>query len=498
MATTEDDLTVKLSEIVHVCSLLKNALHQGKVIQAVMELWEYLQLQVALYIDSSNAAVNREDKGRPIRSFVQRLKGKQGRFRGNLSGKRVDFSGRTVISPDPNLSIEEVAIPILVAKNLTYPEKVNRYNMEKLRGRIRNGVKRWPGANYLTKNGGDLKLFLKYGNLIDRASQLEIGDIVERHLEDGDIVLFNRQPSLHKLSILCHRVKVRPWRTFRLNECVCNPYNADFDGDEMNLHVPQDEDARIEATQLMGVKHNLTTPKNGEPIIAAIQDFISAAYLLSNKDIFLNRNQFVTACMSMSGETMPLDIPPPAIIKPEAFWTGKQVFNILMRPTKASPVLVNLDAKCREYNPAESRFHPLADGSMVIRNSEIMSGVLDKSIIGAGKKDSIFFVILRDFGAEEAAAAMNRLAKLCARWLTNQGFSIGIGDVWTNQKLKSLKKGLVDKAYAECDEWIAKYNENVIEKSSGCDEEQTMGGKDFWHPQQSQRSCRRSLYQGAE
>lgn len=477
MATTEDDLTAKLSEIIHVCSLIKTSLNQGKAIQNVMELWEHLQLQVALYIDSSNAAVARDERGRPIRSFVQRLKGKQGRFRCNLSGKRVDFSGRTVISPDPNLGVEEVAVPILIAKNLTYPETVNRYNLEKLRGRIRNGVNRWPGANYLTKNAGELKLFLKYGNLMDRASQLQIGDIVERHLEDGDIVLFNRQPSLHRLSILSHRVKVRPWRTFRLNECVCNPYNADFDGDEMNLHVPQDEAARIEATQLMGVKHNLVTPKNGEPIIAAIQDFISAAYLLSNKGVFLNRNQFVTACMSMSGETMPLDLPPPAIIKPEAFWTGKQVFNVLMRPTRNSPVLVNLDAKCREYNDNESWFHPLADGSMIIRNSEIMSGVLDKSIIGSGKKESMFFVILRDFGADEAAAAMNRMAKLCARWLTNQGFSIGIGDVWTSPKLKQLKKSLVEKAYAESNEWIARYNEHSINNASGCDSAQTMEDK---------------------
>ena len=91
--------------------------------------------------------------------------------------------------------------------------------------------------------------------------ELKYGDTVERHLEDGDVVLFNRQPSLHKLSIMSHFVRVRPHRTFRLNECVCTPYNADFDGDEMNLHVPQTEEARTEAVQLMGVKHNLVTPE---------------------------------------------------------------------------------------------------------------------------------------------------------------------------------------------------------------------------------------------
>jgi len=232
------------------------------------------------------------------------LKGKGGRFRQNLSGKRVDFSGRTVIGPDPNLSIDEVAVPQRIAKNLTYPEKATRYNIDKLRRLVKNGSNKYPGANYIISDQGPnkepnktsligLSRFDTTGEKLEATSKrLRIGDIVERHIEDGDIVLFNRQPSLHKLSILSHRAKIRPWRTFRLNECVCNPYNADFDGDEMNLHVPQTEEARTEATELMGVKYNLATPKNGTPIIAAIQDFITAAYLLSNKNNFYDRRTF--------------------------------------------------------------------------------------------------------------------------------------------------------------------------------------------------------------
>ena len=161
---------------------------------------------------------------------------------------------------------------------------------------------------------------------------------MERHLEDGDIVLFNRQPSLHKLSIMSHYVKVRPWRTFRLNECVCTPYNADFDGDEMNLHVPQTEEARTEAITLMGVKHNLSTPKNGDSIIAATQDFITAAYVLSGKNNFFDRKTFTNLCMYMlDGATRTWISLIPAILKPQAMWTGKQVFNVLMRPNKQSP-----------------------------------------------------------------------------------------------------------------------------------------------------------------
>ncbi|KAF7712930.1 RNA polymerase III largest subunit [Penicillium ucsense] len=476
-ASTEDDLTAKLGDIVQSNINLKNALLKGAPVQTIMECWDYMQLQLAVYINSDVPGLNKADLGKPIRGFVQRLKGKQGRFRGNLSGKRVDFSGRTVISPDPNLRVDEVAVPELVAKNMTYPEVVTRYNKEKLQQRVLNGSKKWPGANYLMKKDSDFKMMLKYGNLRHVANELQEGDTVERHIEDGDIVLFNRQPSLHKLSILSHFARVRPHRTFRLNECVCNPYNADFDGDEMNLHVPQTEEARAEAMELMGVKNNLATPKNGEPIISAIQDFISAAYLLSSKDNFFDRRSFTQICLYMLGHDTKFDLPPPSVLKPQMLWTGKQVFNILMHPNKEDPVLVNLDAACREFKqPKDGRPKDLDpnDGWLVIRNSEVMCGVMDKSTIGSGKKDNVFYIMLRDYGPPAAAEGMNRLSKLSARWFTNIGFSIGIGDVYPSARLVQSKNDLVEAAYAACDEVIAKYKSGTLEKYPGCDELQTM------------------------
>lgn len=475
-ASTEDDLTSKLSDIVYVNTLIKQGLNSGQPVQTLMEQWDFLQIQIAIYINSDVPGLQNPSYGKAVRGFCQRLKGKQGRFRGNLSGKRVDFSGRTVISPDPNLGVDEVAVPIAVAKNLTYPERVSRYNLHKLRVRIKNGPHKWPGANYVFKKDQNIKQFLKYGKPSVVAENLKIGDVVERHLEDGDIVLFNRQPSLHKLSILSHYVKVRPHRTFRLNECVCNPYNADFDGDEMNLHVPQTEEARTEAIELMGVKHNLVTPKNGEPIISAIQDFITAAYLLSSRDVFYDRKAFTQICMYMVGAEMHLDLPPPTLLKPAVLWTGKQIFNVLMRPNKTSPVLVNLDAACREYRPVQNQPRDLDknDGWLCIRNSEVMCGVMDKSTIGSGKKDNVFYVILRDFGPDAAVQSMNRLAKLSARWLTNQGFSIGISDVYPGEKLTALKTSLIERAYAECDSLIARFKDGSLTRKEGADEEGTM------------------------
>lgn len=210
-ASTEDDLTVKLTEIVFTNALIKQGLAKGALTAQFMvfpalaisvcpnifqEQWEFLQLCVAVYINSEMPGVPLGTK--PIRGFVQRLKGKQGRFRGNLSGKRVDFSGRTVISPDPNLRIDEVAVPERVAKILTYPERVTQHNIEGLRRAVLNGTDVHPGANFVSR--GDNKKFLKFGDRKAIAESLAIGDIVERHIIDGDIVLFNRQPSLHKVS----------------------------------------------------------------------------------------------------------------------------------------------------------------------------------------------------------------------------------------------------------------------------------------------------------
>ncbi|EER37860.1 DNA-directed RNA polymerase III largest subunit [Histoplasma capsulatum H143] len=475
-ASTEDDLTAKLGDIIQSNINLKNALIKGAPVQTIIECWDYMQLQLAVYINSDVPGLQKADFGKPIRGFCQRLKGKQGRFRGNLSGKRVDFSGRTVISPDPNLRVNEVAVPQLVAMNMTYPEQVTRYNKEKLRQRIRNGTKTWPGANYVLKKSQNFKMNLKFGNPNLVANELEEGDIVERHIEDGDIVLFNRQPSLHKLSILSHFAKVRPHRTFRLNECVCNPYNADFDGDEMNLHVPQTEEARAEAMELMGVKNNLATPKNGEPIISAIQDFITAAYLLSSKDVFYDRKTFTHICLYMLESDTLFDLPPPSVLKPQILWTGKQVFNVLMRPNKQSPVLINLDAACREFKAPKGTPRDLDanDGWLCIRNSEIMCGVMDKSTIGSGKKDSVFYVMLRDFGPDVASEGMNRLSRLSARWLTNLGFSIGITDVYPGEKLLEEKHHIVEHAYAQCDEVIQLFKNGKLEKAPGCDEQMTM------------------------
>lgn len=326
---------MKQSEILLINEFIGKHMQTSGKMDIIQEDWDYLQLHVALYFNSEvsgipiNLMPNKTSRG-----IVQRLKGKQGRFRGNLSGKRVDFSARTVISPDPNLMIHEVGVPDRVAKILTFPEKVNSSNIHKLRQMIKNGTDVHPGANYVQQKGISFKRFLGYGNRDKVASDIKFGDVVERHLINGDIVLFNRQPSLHKLSIMCHQARVQPQRTFRFNECVCTPYNADFDGDEMNLHLPQTEEARAEALVLMGNRSNLVTPRNGELLIAATQDFITGGYLLTQRDEFLTKEkamQLATCLLAGPDSEMKVDLPPPAIMKPRRLWTGKQIFSLILK-----------------------------------------------------------------------------------------------------------------------------------------------------------------------
>uniref|UniRef100_A0A7S1BRD5 DNA-directed RNA polymerase subunit n=1 Tax=Corethron hystrix TaxID=216773 RepID=A0A7S1BRD5_9STRA len=476
--SNEDDLTVKLQEIIDVNVALGIALAAGQPSRMVMETWDFLQVQVAQYINGEMPGIAKPMGAmggavRPIRGLCQRLKGKQGRFRQNLSGKRVDFSARTVISPDPNLEINQVGVPVRVAKIMTYPEKVSRYNIEKLRKLVINGPDVHPGANLIRTAGeNSFAKSLAYGNRSRAAESLKIGDTVERHMEDGDVVLFNRQPSLHRVSIMSHRAKIMEWRTFRFNIQVCAPYNADFDGDEMNMHLPQTEEAKAEAGSLMDVTNNLITPRNGEPLVAASQDFLSTSYLLTQRDIFFNWNEFsrIAAYFSLAEEEV--IVPIPAILKPVALWTGKQVFSLIVKPNDPnSKVLVSLEMKEKNYDGKKNMKHFCPnDGWVAFRNSELISGNVAKKTIGDGSKTGLLYVLLQDQGPKEAVRYMNRFSRLCTRFFgMHKGFSIGISDVTPSPDLRDMKARILDAGFKKSTESIASYEKGSLELRPGCD-----------------------------
>mmetsp|Transcript_1747 Transcript_1747/g.6542 ORF Transcript_1747/g.6542 Transcript_1747/m.6542 type:complete len:1342 (+) Transcript_1747:2667-6692(+) len=484
VGSTEDDLTILFSQIANTNNGIKEALSRGNPVEQIFELWEFIQVLCARFINSDLPGVPPSVTGtKPVRGLSQRLKGKTGRFRGNLSGKRVDFTSRTVISPDPNLRIDEVGVPIRVARTLTYPERVTSHNIERLRKMILKGPDDYPGANFI-EFPDKSKRYLKYGDRHKYAQEIGAGCIVERHLVDGDIVLFNRQPSLHKNSIMSHSVKVVPWRTFRFNECVCAPYNADFDGDEMNLHVPQTEEARAEASELLCTLRNIVTARNGEPLIAATQDFLTASYLITRKDRFFDRAEACRILSFLMDAEEYVVLPEPAIIKPIELWTGKQIYSCLLLSAVGfdRERLRGFTLECAEKSfslqsiKSDSYAPHLCpdDGWVAIDNGDIISGQLGKSSLGSGSKKSILYCLMRECGNEVAASAMNRIAKFSARWHSDAGFSIGLDDVTPSDQLTRRKMEIVQAGYEKCEEIIGLLEKGKLQPRPGCNQEQTM------------------------
>ena len=319
----EDDLTHKLVDIIRINQRLRENIDAGAPTLIIEDLSELLQYHVTTYFNNEVSGIPpaRHRSGRTLKSLAQRLKGKEGRFRGNLSGKRVDFSARTVISPDPNLDINQVGVPVHIATKLTVPDVVTERNIDEIKKLVINGPYTHPGALYVIRpDQKRIRLeFVQDRTVISET--IEPGFIIERHLKDGDIALFNRQPSLHRMSIMAHRVKVLPYKTFRMHLTVCPPYNADFDGDEMNLHIPQSKEAQTEARMLMQVQDQILSPRYGAPIIGAGKDYISGAYLLTRRETMLKANE-VGQLLSYIGYLG--EIPKPTVTRPGASLEWKE------------------------------------------------------------------------------------------------------------------------------------------------------------------------------
>ena len=466
---SEDDLTHKLVDIIRINERLKENINAGAPQLIIEDLWELLQYHVTTYFNNETSGIPpaRHRSGRPLRTLTQRLKGKEGRFRSNLSGKRVDFSARTVISPDPFLSINEVGVPIDVAKILTIPERVTKINIEEMKRLVENGPDVHPGANYIIRPDGrriDLR-FPKDRKAI--ANSLDVGYIVERHIRDGDIVLFNRQPSLHRMSIMAHKVRVLPYKTFRLNLCVCPPYNADFDGDEMNLHVPQSEEARAEALILMLVQEQILSPRYGGPIIGAIQDYITGAFLLTRKETLLTREEASQLLISAGYEG---DLPPPAIKEPRELWTGKQLISLFLPKDFNYTGKANVCHKCDICKKEECPY----DAYVVIRNGILISGVLDKKSIGAGQPESMLHRLVKDYSTDTAREFMDKAFRLFLAYIDSRGFSIGLDEEELPNEAKEMIKEVIREAEENTIKLLEMYNEGLLESLPGRTLEETL------------------------
>ena len=477
---SEDDLTHKLVDILRINQRLLENMEAGAPQLIVEDLWELLQYHVTTYFDNEASGVPpaRHRSGRPLKTLTQRLKGKEGRFRSNLSGKRVNFSARTVISPDPNISINEVGVPEMIAKEVTVPVYVNEWNIDEIRTYIENGPDVHPGANYVISNNGETKRRVTDETKEFILEQLEPGFIVERHLKDGDMVLFNRQPSLHRMSMMAHEVRVLPYKTFRLNLCVCPPYNADFDGDEMNMHVFQTDESRAEAKSLMRVQEHILSPRFGGPIIGAIHDHISGAYLLTRDGVEFTEEEALQIIRKSH-----LAIPPfksnqwvlkyDSEFDEESFiykdkgdkWTGKELFSLLL------PNDLNLSysaeiSKCPVVYPAE-------DATVVIKNGILEQGVIDESAYGSfsGK---ILDKIVKEYGPGRAKEFLDRSTDLAICGIMKTGITTSLNDEEIPQEAQDRINEHLDKKMEEVDMLVQSYEEGYLQALPGRSLEETL------------------------
>ena len=444
---SEDDLTHKLVEIVRINKRLKENLDIGTPDYIIEDMWELLQYHVATYLNNELSGVPpaRHRSGRALKTLAQRLKSKEGRFRYNLSGKRVNFSARTVVSPDPFIHPNEVGVPEKIAKELTVPIKVTSYNKEFLKKLILNGSDKHPGANYVITPQGIRKKIMESNKEII-AESLQEGDIVERHLMDGDVVLFNRQPSLHRMSIMAHKVKVLPGKTFRLNLVVCPPYNADFDGDEMNLHVPQTAEARAEAEELMLVEKNLRSPRFGGPILGAQQDYVSGAYLLTRDDTVLTKAEVAQLLASIGKEDVELN---------KESYSGKEVFSFILPPG------LNV------------RFKSSVGDEVVIEDGKLIKGVIDEKAISAFK-GKVVDAIDKQYGNKAAVDFLYDVTRLIISYLNMRGFSVSVGDLDIPEEAEKKIQEVIDTYLNKVEQHIKDYKEGKITPTPGKTVEETL------------------------
>jgi DNA-directed RNA polymerase II subunit RPB1 len=436
---SEDDLTHIIVNIVKANKTLQEKIRDG----AQASVWHMvLQYYCATLVDNNipGAAPVAQRSGRKLKSIKERLNGKGGRVRGNLMGKRVDFSARSVITPDPNLSIKELGVPLKIAKNITKPVVVNDMNRRFLTKLVRNGPEEYPGAKILERKGGE-NISLRYA---DRENiVLYNGDIVHRHMMDGDGVLFNRQPTLHRMSMMCHIARImRQGDTFRMNVGDTKPYNADFDGDEMNMHMPQDEEAEAELKNLAAVPYQIISPAKNQSIIGIFQDSLLGSYRLTRPGVSFAPRDAMNLLMAYGGVN-------------EGLFASRaeriSSFQIL------SQIMPAFTMKYKTKGFGENDDFATSPGVLEIVDGKYLRGQLDKDVLGGGS-NGLITRTCNDFGNMAAASFIDDLQNIVTEYMKGSAYSVGISDLIANRSTneqiaqsitakKKEVKNLIDQTY---------------------------------------------------
>ena len=447
---------------------------QRRDFRDLQNAWIQLQHSVNNLIDSSRRSFQGAATHRIEDGIRQKLEKKEGLFRKNMMGKRVNFAARSVISPDPNIETNEIGVPPVFAKKLTYPEPVTNHNFYELKEAVLNGVEKWPGAAAIESENGQV-INLRTKNFEERqalANQLLApsntnvngarNKKVHRHLNNGDIVLMNRQPTLHKPSIMAHRARVLPGeKTIRMHYTNCNTYNADFDGDEMNMHFPQNEVARAEALQIADTDHQYLVATSGKPLRGLIQDHISMGVWLTNRDILFDREdyyQLLYSCLRPENNhtiSEKIQTVTPAVLKPSLMWTGKQVVTtVLKNITPETHPGLSLIGKSQISG--DSWGDNYGEDVVIFQNGELLCGILDKAHLGPSKGGFVHS-IYEAYGHTIAGRLLSILGRLLTKLLHMRAFSCGMEDLLLTETGESNRREKLQEAKTIGLEVAAKY-----------------------------------------
>ena len=428
---SEDDITHIIVNIIKANKTLEEKINQNSNANIIDDWTTVLQYYVATLVDNKipGVASVAQRSGRPLKSIKERLNGKAGRVRGNLMGKRVDFSARSVITPDPQLSIKELGVPMKIAKNLTKPITVNSKNRNYLTKLLINGPDEYPGAKILERKTGE-SISLRY---VDRNSiTLNDGDILHRHMMDGDYVLFNRQPTLHRMSMMAHIVKIMPvGDTFRMNVGDTKPYNADFDGDEMNLHLPQNEEAEVELVRLAGIPTQIISPANNKSIIGIFQDSLLGCYTFTQSIVEYNQRQAMNLLMPIN--TVNIDTLPKSKI------TNFDILSQILPP-------ISLMYKSKKFKNDED--FKSSNNVIEINNGRYIRGQIEKGVLGDGSK-GLIQRIYNDYGNQASAKFIDDIQAIVTEYMKFNAYSVGISDLIANNETnKSITNVISEKKNA--------------------------------------------------
>jgi len=453
---SEDDLTHKIGDIVRINQRLFENINAGAPEIIIEDLWDLLQYHVTTFFDNNVPQLPpaRHRSGQPLKTVTERIKSKEGRIRHNLAGKRTNYSSRTVISPDPNLQLNEVGVPKEIAMILTVPEKVTEWNIEYLKEFVKRGSSIYPGVNYILRPDGKKKKITEETKEAG-LEELEPGYIVERHLLDGDIAIFNRQPSLHRMSMMCHKVKVLPCKTFRLSPAVCNPYNADFDGDEMNLHIPQTEEARAEAEILMDVQTQLISPRYGLSVMGCKQDAITGNYILTKPNFKIDYQDAVDLLYSIGVDDV-------SKLPKKKEVSGKEIFSVIL-PNDFDFIghskICERCIKCKKNQCEKDAYIQIKDGMLA-------SGIIDKNAVGE-EAGLILRALHKKYGADESVIIIGNIFKIGIATLLKKGFSITLADTDLPKIARDKVNEILTKVKQDVQNLIQDYHNKKLETFPG-------------------------------